>query len=614
MPAPPDASDPTVVLDTGVVGAPARGTAPDGVADPPQSTGVVGTGDAPPVDAEGSAEADDQVPAGPSTDWWTYARGAFTLLVVAGATAFVLAQLQPQLVFSDTTPAGGDMGAHVWSPAYLRDHLLVHGRLSGWTPDWYAGFPAMQFYMVVPMLAIVALSTLVPYGVAFKVVTVAGVVTLPLSAYTFGRLNRLPFPVPALLSVAAATFVFDRGFSIYGGNAASTLAGEFAFAISLSLAVLTLGVVGRGLAEGSHRALAAGLLALTGLCHLIPAFFALTGTVVWFLLWLGRDTYEATGSLAPDRWSTWWAATRARLWWLVSVGPVAAMLAAFWVLPFYAKSRYLNDMGWQKDVRYTDFLFWRQQLGGGGLVDYPTLAGVLALALVGLAVSLALRNRSGLLFAGVALVAAIAFRYIPQGRLWNTRLLPFYYLCLLLLAAVGVGLLPELLRRPHARRRVGLVAGVATLGLQLALVTEPRSGLWFDTLTWGDRWAPYVVVGVLLVTLIGAAELVDSALARASSGRLGPGGRLRAPPGGDAPRTGHPHGARAPDVGRRGTAARRRRRGDGAGRRPRPGARRVRLGPRRPPLRWRGAGGGGGVRLPGPAPALARRPRLHVGW
>ena len=30
----------------------------------------------------------------------------------------------PGLLIADTTPAGGDMGAHVWGPAFLRDHLL----------------------------------------------------------------------------------------------------------------------------------------------------------------------------------------------------------------------------------------------------------------------------------------------------------------------------------------------------------------------------------------------------------------------------------------------------------------------------------------------------------
>ena len=58
---------------------------------------------------------------------------------------------------SAVTPAGGDMGAHVWGPAFLRDHLLPDLRISGWTPDWYAGFPAYHFYMVVPPLLIVAL-------------------------------------------------------------------------------------------------------------------------------------------------------------------------------------------------------------------------------------------------------------------------------------------------------------------------------------------------------------------------------------------------------------------------------------------------------------------------
>ena len=44
----------------------------------------------------------------------------------------------------------------MWGPAFLRDELLPQFRLTGWTPDWYAGFPAYHFYMVVPMLLVVA--------------------------------------------------------------------------------------------------------------------------------------------------------------------------------------------------------------------------------------------------------------------------------------------------------------------------------------------------------------------------------------------------------------------------------------------------------------------------
>src|SRR3954452_25304395 len=212
--------------------------------------------------------------------------GWISLFIVAFCAGFVFFQMGPSNILANNTPAGGDMRAHVWGPAYLRDHLLTSGRLTGWSPDWYAGFPAYTFYMIIPSLAIALLSYVIPYGIAFKLVAISGVVSLPVAAWAFGRLTRLPFPTAPLLAVGATAFLFDRSFSIYGGNIASTLAGEFAFSISLTFAVLYLGVLGRTFESGKYRAVAAVLLALTGLCHLIPLFFALAGTAVWFALQL----------------------------------------------------------------------------------------------------------------------------------------------------------------------------------------------------------------------------------------------------------------------------------------------------------------------------------------
>ncbi|MBA3302363.1 MAG: hypothetical protein H0U26_00655, partial [Acidimicrobiia bacterium] len=183
-----------------------------------------------------------------------------TVVVVVAGTALILSALSPSLLVTDTTPAGGDMGAHVWGPAFLRDSLLPQGRLSGWAPDWYAGFPAYHFYMVVPSLAIVGLDVALPYGIAFKLVTVAGLLALPAAAWALGRAARVPFPGPALLAVGAVGFLVDRSFTIYGGNVASTLAGEFAFSISLALALAFLALVLRGLETGRHRASAAAAL------------------------------------------------------------------------------------------------------------------------------------------------------------------------------------------------------------------------------------------------------------------------------------------------------------------------------------------------------------------
>ena len=64
------------------------------------------------------------------------------------------------------------MGAHVWWPKFLVDNWFPKFRLSGWAPDWYAGFPVGQYYFPVPALMIWVLNVVMPYNVAFKLVTV----------------------------------------------------------------------------------------------------------------------------------------------------------------------------------------------------------------------------------------------------------------------------------------------------------------------------------------------------------------------------------------------------------------------------------------------------------
>jgi hypothetical protein len=225
--------------------------------------------------------------------------------IVIGACLLVLASLDPSLLLSNTTATGGDMGAHVWGPRFLMDHLLPNGRVTGWTPDWYAGFPAYVYYMVLPSLlvvwlafgsgmwdgslvtviaglmlrlvlgaalaigtwaalrrigdrwfrplvwvaAVIAAGLLlpIPYNVAFKLVTVSGLVTLPIAIYVFGRAAKVPFPGPPVMAIASLFFIYDKGFTILGGNGASTMAGEFAFSISLTCAFLFLAVVFRGI-------------------------------------------------------------------------------------------------------------------------------------------------------------------------------------------------------------------------------------------------------------------------------------------------------------------------------------------------------------------------------
>ena len=327
-----------------------------------------------------------------------------TLGVVGAAVLFTLLQLSPSLLIKNTTPSGGDTGAHVWGPDYLANHLLPNGRITGWAPAWYAGFPAFTFYFPLPALLIAGLSVVIPYGVAFKLVTVLGIVSLPVAAWAFAKLLGMRFPGPALLGVATVPFLFDRGFNIYGGNIASTLAGEFTFSISLSLALLFLGVLGKGLETGRYRALAAVLLAATGLCHLLPTLFALAGAGVLLLLRPGR----------------------ARVKYLLPVLGVGALLAAFWSLPFLFRLPFANDMGWEKITEFQKNLF-----------EAPPKFAVV-LGVVGAVLSVVYRNRVGLALVGLATIFAAAFVLAPEYRLWNARALPFWYLSLYLLSGVAV--------------------------------------------------------------------------------------------------------------------------------------------------------------------------------
>jgi 6-pyruvoyl-tetrahydropterin synthase related domain len=488
-------------------------------------------------------------------------RRVVDIVVVAACVGFVLWQLQPSLLVRNTTPAGGDMGAHVWGPAYLRDQLLPNFQLAGWTPDWYAGFPAYQFYMVVPSLVIVALGagihgplalipaaagialTVVavrrrhehrarnvaiagavvalllvglPYGVAFKWVSVSGLVTLPIAAYAFGRLSRFRFPTPAVLAVATLPFLFYRGFTIYGGNIASTLAGEFAFSMALSLAFVYLGVVMRGLETGRYRGWCALLLALTGLCHLIVAFWALGATAIIVAVRFNRSRAEwepcvaliAAGValllnalligplldlvggvpiLAMAGLGV--VAVAAGLWlisesvrYLTPVMVVAGLLASFWVGPFYLRRAYLNDMGWEK-LPYTDQTLWEHLLPSK--TPDVDLRWAFGLAVLGGIVSIVLRLRAGIFLLASSVAVGVAFVVMPEGRLWNGRLLPFYYLTILLLAAVAVA---ETVRLIVQRVRVdrseqvatGVPTALATLVVTLVAIGLPLGALPFD--------------------------------------------------------------------------------------------------------------------------------------
>jgi hypothetical protein len=348
---------------------------------------------------------------------------AFTVFALSTTTLIMMnvVHLNPwsparDLVFDDTTPTGGDFGAHVWGPAFLRDHLLPSWRLSGWSMDWYAGMPAYRFYMVLPALMIVALDVVLPYGVAMKLVAVAGLVTLPAACWAFGRLARFRAPLPELFAFAGLAFALDESFSIYGGNLKSTMAGEFSFSIALSLGMLGLGVLSAGLRTGKYRVWAAVLIAASAVSHGIVAIFVLLAALIIVLVWLDRT----------------------RLVYGATVGVTAMLLSIWWVGPFVLNHSYMTDMKYGFRPQGATDSFWDMFFP----LTPPLDILVTTLAVIGFVACVARRQITGtaLGLTGLALVALV---YLTRdslpviGLLWNPRLLPFFYLVRYLLMAVG---------------------------------------------------------------------------------------------------------------------------------------------------------------------------------
>ena len=393
-------------------------------------------------------------------------------LTLAGISLVIFVVMNPWWIVSSTTPTGGDMGAHVLGPAYLRDHLLPEGRILGWSNDWFAGFPAFYFYFPLPSLTIVLFDLFMPYGVAFKVVTVLGLLATPPAAYYLARSMRLGKHVSLVAAGAGVVFAFFESYSIYGGNIASTLAGEFAYSWSFALSLLYLGLLIRAVRDDRRYVKWAALaLAVAALSHV------LTTIVVVF------------ASLFVLPW-------RKGFWRTVAIWAWGFSIAAFWALPLIARIGFTSDMAW------TPLSGWKD-------VFPVELWLLLPLAIPGaIWVGRRTARAAPLLAATILPVLYFPLPHImpdllpgvfggERWKLWNGRLLPYWYFGVAFFAAVGAGAVVIWL----SRRLPSRVSAHWPRAL-IALVTVVASSLVADS---GDfpawAWVPVAVAGAILVAV-----------------------------------------------------------------------------------------------------------------
>jgi hypothetical protein len=349
----------------------------------------------------------------------------------------------PQLLVANT-PTGGDMGAHVLLPQVLADSVIPSGRLLGWSNAWYAGFPVLYFYFPLPALTTILLDVVLPYGVAFKLTTIVGLVALPAVTYAFARMMGFSRPVAGIAAVAGGMFLFMESFSIFGANIKSTLAGEFSFSWSFALSILYFGVVIRDVREGrSWTPLAGILLGMTALSHIVTTMIIVVATVPLLFRKNGPRT------VLPS--------------WLLGFA-----ISAFWAIPLAmgVLSGLTTDMGWSPVTAI---------LGdtNPGSPFPGEFIPILVLGGAGMVWTMLRRDDVGGLV-WLTLLPLIGYLLLPLTgftALYNARLLPYWYYGMFVFAGLALGLGVTEVARRSANRRTVLIGGSLTVALVLLAAT-----------------------------------------------------------------------------------------------------------------------------------------------
>lgn len=298
-------------------------------------------------------------------------------------------------MFRVNTPTVGDTGAHVLLPRIIGDMGFRVGWPLGWSNAWFAGFPVLYLDFPLPMLAIVLLDLVLPYGVAFKVVHAAGLVALPVATYFMVRWIGHERVVAGLAAVAGGVFVFMESHQILGGNIKSVILGEFSFSWSLALLAVYIGLIVRDAQIRSRIAPWPGIaLALVAVSHIVSVA---VGVAVAALL-LAQKTRRSAVFVS----------------WALGFG-----LVGIWAVPFMSSilQGMSPDSNWQ---------------AASGIIGSDTplpidLVVILPFAAAGVIWSLRRGDRVVPIL-GLAVIPLAGFYLLPLTGLsmvYNGRLLPF---------------------------------------------------------------------------------------------------------------------------------------------------------------------------------------------
>lgn len=217
----------------------------------------------------------------------TIAEGAALLTCVGSVVAF----LTPS-IFNALPATGGDTGSHFWPVQVLHDYGLPNLTLRPWNPGNNGGEGLLVHYFPLPFVLMAILGYVIPIGTAFNVGTILPVVGLPIAVWGGLRLAGARFPVAILAAAFSLMFLLNEGYTMWGGNALSTLAGQFAHMYALDFLLLGFGLLAYETRKGRLPWCATLAFVAVALSHAY-VYLAVPAMLLLFVLCFPVGTWRA---------------------------------------------------------------------------------------------------------------------------------------------------------------------------------------------------------------------------------------------------------------------------------------------------------------------------------
>lgn len=242
---------------------------------------------------------------------------------------FLFHALKIGWLMKDTIPIGWDIPYHVANYFDLKEILLPHFQLSGWSDASFGGFQLFQGYPIFPFIIILFFDIFLASSVAFKWVIILGAVGLPLATYWTLWQSKVSRPGPIFGAILSLAYLFHDDHFAFGGNLRSVFSGEFAHSLSITLLVIFCGFLYKAMENKKYIPHAIILLALVGFTH--PVSFAVAIFLPFGFL-IGSKMNDTL-----DWIDLWWFMRLSRVG---RITLVAGLFFCLWAVGFYINTKF----------------------------------------------------------------------------------------------------------------------------------------------------------------------------------------------------------------------------------------------------------------------------------